>query len=301
MPSIDIFHDDAFSLSSLTAAINDQPHVPGRITSQGLFAEEGITTTTVQIEKDGDSLALVPAGSRGAPGQIVTGSRRSMIPFNTIHLPQAATIMADEIQGLRQFGSESELESVQTVVNKRLVKMRRQLDATIEYHRIGAIKGQILDADGKTVLLDLLQQFGLTRKSVTFDLTKPETHLRSKCLEVQEHIEDALGGLTFTGTRAYCGKKFWAGLLANDSFESTYLNSELAAALRGEPRRRSNSAASCSSATAATSAAYPTCRKTVPSPFRKGCPTCSSPASRRATTWKRSTPTVCPTTRARKS
>ncbi len=236
MPSIDIFHDDAFSLSSLTAAINDQPHVPGRITSQGLFAEEGITTTTVQIEKDGDSLALVSAGSRGAPGQIVTGSRRSMIPFNTIHLPQGATIMADEIQGLRQFGSESELESVQTVVNKRLVKMRRQLDATIEFHRIGAIKGQILDADGRTVLLDLLQQFGLIRKTVTFDLAKAETHLRSKCLEVQEHIEEALGGLTFTGTRAYCGKKFWAGLLANDSFESTYLNSELAAALRGEPR-----------------------------------------------------------------
>ena len=77
MPSIDIFHDDAFSLSSLTAAINDQPHVPGRITSQGLFAEEGITTTTVQIEKDGDSLALGRVSFSSAVAQAMAASTTS--------------------------------------------------------------------------------------------------------------------------------------------------------------------------------------------------------------------------------
>ncbi|WP_049117477.1 major capsid protein, partial [Burkholderia cepacia] len=59
MADIALFQDDAFSLSSLSAAINEQPYVPGRIGTLGLFEEDGITTTTIQIERDGDTLALV--------------------------------------------------------------------------------------------------------------------------------------------------------------------------------------------------------------------------------------------------
>ncbi|MFP3533927.1 major capsid protein, partial [Burkholderia sp. SIMBA_042] len=127
----------------------------------GLFREEGISTLTVQIEKDGNTLALVPAGERGTSGLVVGASKRQMIPFNTVHLPQRATIGADEIQNLRAFGSETELEAIQTVINKGLAKMRRQLDATHEFHRIGAVKGLILDADGKSVVADLLDRFGI--------------------------------------------------------------------------------------------------------------------------------------------
>ncbi len=76
MADIALFHDDAFSLSSLTAAINEQPHVPGRLAALNLYQEEGITTTVVQIEKDGDTLALVPAGTRGMPASVVVGSKR---------------------------------------------------------------------------------------------------------------------------------------------------------------------------------------------------------------------------------
>lgn len=85
MADIAIFEDDVFSVSSLTAAINDQEYLPGRISSLGLFREEGISTLTVQIEKDGDTLALVPAGERGTSGLVVGGSKRKMIPFNTVH------------------------------------------------------------------------------------------------------------------------------------------------------------------------------------------------------------------------
>ncbi|STQ91738.1 major capsid protein [Iodobacter fluviatilis] len=236
MASIDIFNDGAFSMSNLTLAINNMPHVPGRIGALGLFEEEGITTITVQIEKDGDKIALVSAGERGSSGQTVGGTRRELIPFNTVHLPQRSAIRADEVQGLRAFGSETELETVQNLVSKRLAKHRRQLDATIEFHRIGAIKGVILDADGKTPLLNLYDRFGIKQVVITMDLAKPDMHLRSKCLEIHEAIEDALGALTHTGVRVFCGKNFWSALLSNDSFEATYLNSELAAALRGEPR-----------------------------------------------------------------
>ena len=236
MADIEIFNDDAFSVSSLTAAINEQEYLPGRISSLGLFREEGITTLTVQIEKDGDTLALVPAGERGTSGLVVSGTKRNLIPFNTVHLPQRFTIKADEIQGIRAFGSRSELQAVQDAVNKRLAKARRQLDATHEFQRMGALNGQILDADGTTVLLDIYKTFGVTRKKMPMGLNNAETELRVKCGDALDLQEEALGSITSSGSRALCGKNFWNKLVVHKSVKETFLNSQQAAALRGDAR-----------------------------------------------------------------
>lgn len=236
MPTLDIFNTDPFGLASLTAAINESPYVPGRISELGVFDEEGISSTTVQIEREGETLTLVSSGMRGAPGQVTTGDKRTMLPFNAIHLPQRGNILADSIQNLRTFGSETEAQAVQTVVNTRLAKMRRQLDATIEYHRIGAIKGQILDADGLTVLLDLYSAFGISQTVISFDLATAGTEIRSKVGEVLDAIEDALGAAPFTGVRVLCGKTFWSQLIVHPKVKETYLNTQMAASLRGDPR-----------------------------------------------------------------
>ncbi|MCT4497642.1 major capsid protein [Pseudomonas sivasensis] len=236
MADIAIFEDDAFSVSSLTAAINDQEYLPGRISSLRLFREEGVSTLTVQIEKDGDTLALVPAGERGTSGLVVGGTKRTLIPFNTVHLPERFTIKADEIQGIRAFGTRSELQAVQDVVNKRLAKARRQLDATHEFQRMGALNGMVLDADGKTVLVDIYDRFGVQRQKMSMGLNNAETELRVKCGEALDMQESALGSITSTGSRAFCGKNFWNKLLVHKSVKETYLNTMQAAALRGDAR-----------------------------------------------------------------
>lgn len=236
MAEIAIFEDDAFSVSSLTAAINDQEYLPGRISSLGLFREEGISTLTVQIEKDGDTLALVPAGERGTSGMVVGAPKRQLIPFNTVHLPERFTIKADEIQGIRAFGTRTELQAVQDVVNKRLAKARRQLDATHEYQRMGALNGQVLDADGKTVLLDIYKSFGVNRQKLQMGLNSPDTELRVKCGEALDMQEEALGSVTSSGSRAMCGKNFWNKLIVHKSVKETYLNTMQAASLRGDAR-----------------------------------------------------------------
>ena len=47
---LDIFNDNAFSLTQLTLAMNEfPPHVPGRLAELGLFSEEGISTLNVSI------------------------------------------------------------------------------------------------------------------------------------------------------------------------------------------------------------------------------------------------------------
>lgn len=236
MASLDIFNDDAFSLSSLTAAINETPYVPGRLGALGLFNNEGINTTHLSIEKDGATLALVPAADRGAPGLQVSSDKRTLIPFNTLHLPQESTVMADEIQNLRAFGAESEVEAVASYVAKRQAKHRRQLDATMEHLKIGAAKGIIMDADGTTPLLNTFTSFGISQVTHSLVLGTATTKVRNKVLELLDKIEDQLKGVPFTGVRVMCGRTYFKNLVGHDEVKAAYERWMDGAALRDDVR-----------------------------------------------------------------
>jgi hypothetical protein len=161
MPALDIFGSSAFTMVALTDAINKMPYVPGRIGQLGLFREQGVSTTSVMIEEREGSLNLVETTARGAPAiQNTTNKRKARSRGAPLALED--TILADEVQNVRAFGSESMLEGVQAVVNQRMSEMATKMDATLEHLRIGAIKGQILDADGSAVIYDLFTEFGVT-------------------------------------------------------------------------------------------------------------------------------------------
>lgn len=226
---MDIFNDDAFSVVSLTKAIEDTPFVPGRVGQLGIFSEEGVSTTSVSIEKIGSTVSLVPAASRGSSGRPMGNDKRQMIPFTATHLPQRASILADEVQNLRAFGSESEVETAQRLMNRKLAKMRRDLDTTIEYQRIGAIKGSILDSDGTTELLNLHTAFGTSVTSHSLVLGTAGTLVRNKVIEARRKMEAALGGLTYSGARVLCSASFFDALVGHSKVEAAfdrYMNGE---------------------------------------------------------------------------
>jgi hypothetical protein len=236
MASFDVFKGDGFTLSQLTLAINTGPHVPTLIGDSNLFTEEGVTTTTVQIEKQGSKLVLVPSQERGGNGIVVNGDKRELIPFNTVHLPQRATILADEVQGLRAFGSESEAEMVEAYVNKRFMKLRKNLEVTLEYHRIGAIQGKVLDADGSTVLVDLYNKFGLTQQTKSLVLGTATTKVRNKLIEAKEMLEESLGAEMYSGLICYCSSAFFKDLISHANVEKAYERWQDGAMLRNDPR-----------------------------------------------------------------
>lgn len=233
---VDIFKSDLFSTITLTAAIQDVPFVPGRLGELGWFDEEGVMDTTVVIEKDNETLVLVEDKPRGSNPTVVGADKRSGVPFQTTHLPQTATIMADEILGVRAFGSDNARDTIESRRDKRLMKMRRNVDATHEWQRVGAMKGKILDADGSTVIADIFNRFGLTQQSVDMELNTDTTKVRAKCNQILDKIEDALGNWPFTGARALCGKQFWEDFITHKKVEETFLNYQAAAELRGDTR-----------------------------------------------------------------
>ncbi|NIC05260.1 major capsid protein [Billgrantia bachuensis] len=233
---MNIFESDIFTLARLTAAINEVEYVPNQIGGLGLFEANGISTTSLVIEKDGEKLGLVENKPRGAPGTVVGGSKRTGISFQTAHLPTTATILADEVQNVRAFGSEDQMQAVQTVVNGRLATMARRIDMTHEHHRLGAIMGQVLDSDGTTVIYDLFHAFGITQQTVAMALGTATTDVQGKCLDIHEKIEDALGGLSYTGVTVVCGKSFWRKFIGHKLVKEAYERWQSGAQLRADPR-----------------------------------------------------------------
>ena len=236
MPSLDIFNNDAFSLQSLTASIIEQPYVPGRIGQLGIFQSQGISTTGISVEVKNNQLSLVPAKQRGAPPTPQERAKRSLIPFNAIHLPKRDYITADEVINLRAFGSESDTEVVQTLVNQRLAAMRVDLDATIEFQRIGAIKGKILDADGETVLVDIYDRFGIKQETVAFKFSNADTKVRNLVTQAKRKSEKALGNLFARGYRAMCGDAWFDKFIDHPDVRAAYERYQNGEMLRNDPR-----------------------------------------------------------------
>lgn len=235
MATLDIFNDDAFSLTSLTAAIQNVPYQPGRLEQMGLFGTaEGVNTTSVMIEQYDNVLSLVPVSQRGAPATQTSRGTRKLHSFTVPHLKPEESVLADEVLGVRAFGSETEVETVAKLVARRLTQMRTNIEYTKESHRMLALKGITVDAAGNQV--DLFGIFGVTQDTIGFDLDTATTNIRLKILALLESIEDSLGGLSFSGVRVLCGKTFWAKLIEHKMVKESYLATLAANTLRGDPR-----------------------------------------------------------------
>lgn len=218
---LDIFNDDAFSVTSLTDAVNHMPFVPGRLGELGLFEERGVQTTTITVEEMNGTLQLVQSRPRGAPIVQVANEKRTARFFSTVHLPRERTLMADSIQNIRAFGSSDQVKTLQGEINYMLADQVADLDATLEWHRVGALKGIILDADGAT-LYNLFTEFGVVQQTEGFALPTAGTDVRGKCMSAARKVEDALGNGRYLRLHAMCGDGFFDALVSHPNVKEAY-------------------------------------------------------------------------------
>jgi hypothetical protein len=220
-------YEKAFSLTSLTAAINVSPFKPYRLGQLGIFEEMGVAQTIVKVEQLNGSLAIVGTAPRGASGQVFNGDKRKELTFSIPHIPALAGLDADELQNIRQFGSEATSDSVIAARDRLVGKMRAGLELTIEAHRIGALKGLVLDKDGST-LIDLFTSFGVTQQTTGMALTTAGTVVRKKVAAAIVQVETALGGVPYSGLRALCGVNFFDELASHPNVEKFWINTPAA-------------------------------------------------------------------------
>lgn len=240
MATIDVFAGDGFSMMELTAALENVPHKPNGLGAMGIFTPKPIRTNVAAIESRDGVLTLVQTSQRGAPLAQRGNENRKLRHFETHRIALGDRLMASELQGIRAFGSESELQQVQTEALRRLVGVRNDVELTLENMRLGAVQGIVLDADGST-LYDWFSEFGISQASeVDFDLdaASPASGVvRKKCTAIVREMQKQAKGSWIDGqTRvgALCGDAFFDDLVAHSEVRQTYLNQSEARELRND-------------------------------------------------------------------
>ncbi|MDF1734939.1 MAG: major capsid protein [Minwuia sp.] len=238
MASMDIFAADGFSAMSMTAALNNQPFLPSLLGDMRLFTPKPITTDTAAIEQINGTLGLIQTDKRGAPPAARGTDKRTLRHLSTVRISQQDTVRASEIQGIRAFGSESELMQVQTLVARKQTNLLRDVALTHEHHRLGAVQGIVLDADGSQIV-NLFTEFGVTQPDeIDFDLDNASPDpgaVRVNCAAVNRAMQRASKGSWIEGVTSAvgrCGDAFWDDLITHPEVERTYEAQQAGAELR---------------------------------------------------------------------
>ena len=238
MASMDIFNSSAFSMVSLTGAVQKVGYKPQLLGELGIYEPMPVRTRAVFVDRSEGKLTLIPSSPIGAPPKELQVDPRNAVPLKTTRLAEGFTLYAEEVQGIRAFGSETEFAQVQTEYLKRMASVRDDMDLTHEYHRLGALQGLLLDADGTTVIYNYFTEFGVTEAAAfDFDLdnASPATGaVRMKCAAVIRSMSRSAGGAFTPGTtiHALAGDAFYDALISHPEVEKTYLNWSAAADLR---------------------------------------------------------------------
>jgi hypothetical protein len=234
---LDPFQTDAFNMVSLTKAINILPNMYGRCNELNLFPGKGVRSRTIIVEEKNGVLTLLPTMPPGSPGTMNKMGKRSVRSFVVPHIPHDDSILPQEYEGIRAFGSETELSTVAAIMNDHLQTMRNKHAITLEHLRMGALKGVILDADGSTIY-NLITEFGIQQKSVDFKVGTSTTDVRAKCMEVLRHIEKNLKGEVKTDVRALVSPEFFDKLTSHENVKAAYDNYAAAAQMQAGDLRR---------------------------------------------------------------
>jgi hypothetical protein len=241
MTTLDVFSTDPFSSITMTDAVNKTDFLPTLLGDMGIFEEVPIRTTKAFIESMDGVLTLIQTSDRGSPDAQRRRELRQGRDVPTSRIAQADTIMADEVQNIRAFGSETEFMQVQAEVSRRMngpTGLIRNIELTWENMRLGAVQGIVFDADGSTIN-NWFTIWGVTPPTeVAFDLSNASPvggSIRKQCAQIVRAMARAAKGAWLPSTRivGLASDTFWDALVAHIEVRQTYLNQIQAAQLRG--------------------------------------------------------------------
>jgi Phage major capsid protein E len=238
-----IFTGNAFSAVTLSTKINAVPYKPQFLGSLGdrLFAADGVRTIDIAIAEKNGALSIVETSPRGSAPKQIEHPKQNLKKASVVHIAIEATANADEVQNVLaeyQLNGMPQLAGAEALIQERLegpFGLRARLELTHEYHRLWAIKGVVLDADGTTELYNWYDFFGiapLADHNTNFGaLTADGGAFEVECTELVRDMTDELDGLSVTSMVpvALCG---------NNYFDQVYSNKEVKAARKNRDTGR---------------------------------------------------------------
>ncbi|MEM7018154.1 MAG: major capsid protein [Pseudomonadota bacterium] len=225
MPMNNPFDNPSFNLIEMTRSINIIPNNYGWVRSQNIFSERGVHTTSVAIEEMNGVLNVLRAKPRGSDPDVNTSGKRKLRRIETLHYPIEDQIHPEDIQDVRRFDSQNEYEDADSVMLAKLEEMRGKHGITKEYALLGALKGAVLNDDG-SVLVDMYDEFGVTKKKINMQLTTAATEVRSKTIAIRRHMEDNLMGENMTGIDVLASRDFFDSFIEHANVKEVFKATE---------------------------------------------------------------------------
>ena len=190
----------------------------------GIFSEQGVAEHVVQFDeviKDGALIVDSVRGSRAIVGKDAT---RKLHSFQIPHFAQEDSILPQDIQGKRAYGSASEAETLDLVRARKMERIRQDLAWTLEAARAQAIVLGTVYAPSGTVSQDWYQEFTQAARpaAIDFNLGTSTVETLGKIETCIATIQDNSGSVNFTGIIALCGPTFFAKLISHDSVKQAY-------------------------------------------------------------------------------
>lgn len=227
MPTMDIFNRPEFSVSSLSGMIERVPYAPTLLGSLGIFTPMPVRTRNVMIERRDNRLTLIQSSADGAPPDALESDDRDLVMMRTTRLAKRFTLYAYELDGIRAFGSETELMAVQAEYARRAARIKADMSLTHEYHRLGALQGVLMDADGVSVIRDYFDEFEIVRPAViALDFRPTATGVKRSLQQLAREIIRSSGGALTEASEihALIGDDAYDALVSHPEVERMYLN-----------------------------------------------------------------------------
>jgi hypothetical protein len=235
---LDIFNNDAFTLSSMSQAIDKATYTPTTLLDSGVFTPEPIRTESFGIETRKGSVSVVPYSQRGEKRTTKDKTNlRSLRNIETPRLAVTSTIRAHELAFLREFGTEDQIIEVQKEIANRQfgpTGLVNDVNLTLEKMAMGAIDGIILDHNGD----ELYNYFTILGETASPAIglaltTLTEGDLRKQITQkILRPMRAKAQGAQFQYIRAICGATAFDNLSANPEYYATYLAQQAGAELR---------------------------------------------------------------------
>lgn len=231
MPVMDVFNTPFFTSPMLTGTIERVQYSPQYLGSLGLFDVQPTPSRDIWVARRDSGLVMIPTSPLGAPPRELDPEAHDFVTLRTTRLAKGFTLFAVEVERLIPFGSIN-TQAVQTVgaeYTRRMARLQAERDLTEEFHRLGAIQGVLLDADGTTVIYDFYEEFGIVKPApVVIDLADTTTpvNLRLAFNDFTRSYVRSSGGAITTASRihALAGDDFYDALITHPGVEKYYAN-----------------------------------------------------------------------------
>jgi len=221
MPSTQL--PDMITDEYLTLQANEIDPIELRLTGKRLVDFQGIRSTNIAVIQVDNSIQILSAKSLDERGDLLNKKGVKIFRFEAQYYPHEHNIVPRDVQNLKPLPgtNQTEVEAVNEVLIDAISQMDKNYAVLMEWLMMNMIKGNIINPDG-TVLVDLYQLFGKTKKTLNFELADANTNVLLKCAELIRMIEDGLQGDTIQGVEVQVSNEFYDALTSHPKVEKAF-------------------------------------------------------------------------------